>query len=50
MEMINANNNKNTINIKLTKDETKEYVLKKYKKTNIHPQNMRKQRTYKNKH
>lgn len=50
MEMINANNQKNIINVRLTKDETKEYVFKKYKKVNINPQNIRKQRTYKNKH
>lgn len=50
MEMINANCTKNIIDVHLTKDETKEQVLKKYHKVDTHPQNMRKQKTYKNKH
>lgn len=50
MEIINANCTKNIINVRLTRDETKEQVFKKYQKVDTHPQNARKQKTYKNKH
>ena len=50
MNMINANNNRNTISVNLTADESREMVLKKYSKVNIYSYNTRKQRTYKNKH
>lgn len=37
MEMINANNPKNIINVKLTKEEIKGQVFSKYQRVNIHP-------------
>lgn len=37
MEMCNASEKRNVINVRLTKNEIEEMVMRKYKKNNVHP-------------